>query len=125
MLHLDFEAAKAGQAIIGQAKEVGVARAKVENLLTKALGVLQENGPYACTLYLSSQTEEGEMAGIVCGALLDLAEVVVSSRPKGLSGCEYLSDHVCTDLQALLLVKRLWEQTLIYARYGAKAMEGA
>jgi hypothetical protein len=32
-----------------------------------------------------------------------------------------LTDSVCNDLDKLLLVKQLWEQTLIYARYGAKA----
>jgi hypothetical protein len=32
-------------------------------------------------------------------------------------------DHLAGDLDQLLLVKRLLEQTLIYARYHAKALE--
>ncbi|MFY9405651.1 MAG: hypothetical protein WBJ06_08065 [Candidatus Methanoculleus thermohydrogenotrophicum] len=123
MRHLDFEAAKAGQAITRAAKKTGVSGAKAENLLMKALGVLQKNGPYACILYLSSQAKEEKMAEIIYSKLLNLAEMMTGHRPKGSSGCEYISDHVCTDLEALLLVKRFWEQTLIYARYGAKAME--
>lgn len=123
MLNLDFEAAKAGQALIGQAKECKIARAEVENLLTKTLGVLQSNGPYACILYLSSRSKEGETAGIVRDMLLDLTTIVVDPRSEGSTECEYISAYVCTDLEAMLLVKRIWEQTLIYARYGAKAME--
>ena len=34
---------------------------------------------------------------------------------------KHVADQVCEKLELLLLVKNLFEQTLIYARYGAKA----
>jgi len=36
---------------------------------------------------------------------------------------KFVTDQICGDLNRLLLVKQLWEQTLIYARYGAKARD--
>jgi len=34
---------------------------------------------------------------------------------------KHISDIVCANLDPLLLVKELYEQTLIYARYGARS----
>jgi hypothetical protein len=34
---------------------------------------------------------------------------------------DFCADQVCDDLDKLFLIKELYEQTLIYARYGAKA----
>ncbi len=132
-LNLDREAAKCAQEIVREA----IARPKVEakhvdNLVTKALGVLQESGTYACILYLYSRTqsEEQEVAEVVHDKLLDMAEELdgrfefgwgkADGRAPGLA-LEYVSDKLCEKLDPLLMLKDLWEQTLIYARYGAKA----
>lgn len=132
--NLDQLAAQTAQKIINQTKD------KAENLITKALGVLQENGVYAFVLFLLSRTsEEKKMAEEV--VIPKLAEML--SRPEleslqvqyegsnGFANTEdrlatteflkHVSDKICADLDKLLLIKELYEQTLIYARYGAKA----
>jgi len=109
--NLDWHAAQAGQQIIkttktrrNNGKEEEIKANDVENLATKALGVLQENGVYAAFLYLYSRSENEQH-------IAKPAEQVL----------KFLTDAICNDLDRLLLVKQLWEQTLIYARYGAKA----
>ncbi len=58
MKNLDLLAAEAAQAIINQTGDSEAA--DVENLVTKALGVLQENGVYAALLYLYSRSSKNE-----------------------------------------------------------------
>ena len=127
-VNLDQHAAWAGQRIINKTK-ASSKRDDIDNLITKALGVLQENGIYACTLYLLSRTNETEksIAAEVTPALFDLLEEPLKlSKPAGKEHADYLahisSDAIAGDLDTLLLAKEVWEQTLIYARYGAKAL---
>jgi len=108
--------------------------ADVDNSVTKAFGVLQENGVYACALYLLSRTQETEqdIARVVTDEMLTLLSSL------GFAGWEkpyidwddspseavlsYLSEHVTGgDLERLLLAKETLEQMLVYARYGAQA----
>jgi hypothetical protein len=125
---LDRVAARRAQAIVNQA----VGRAKpqeVDNLVTKALGVFQEDGVYAGFLFLYSRTrkEDDEIAAVVRGQLLALAAedlpfgwgMPASSDTRG--ALKHVSDTICAELDPLLMTKELFEQTLIYARYGAKA----
>ena len=37
--------------------------------------------------------------------------------------CKYVSDSICNNLNHIFLIKELWEKTLIYCRYGAKAYD--
>jgi len=132
--NLDQLAAQTAQNIIAETK------GRAENLITKALGVLQENGVYAFVLFLLSRTsDEKKMAeGIVVpqlAKLLSRPELVslpvqyegsitfagTKDRSATTEFLKHVSDKVCADLDKLLLVKDLYEQTLIYARYGAKA----
>ena len=139
--NLDWQAARAGQEIIkttkthwnrdkGEEKETKAS--DVENLVTKSLGVLQENGVYAVLLYLFSRNEsEQHIAKPIRAQLLELTRLLKLSPPistkekpedaKAEEVLKFLTDGICNDLDTLLLVKELWEQTLIYARYGAKA----
>ncbi len=121
-MNLDLESAKTAQAIITETKESEAS--EVENLITKTLGVLQENGVYACMLFLYSRTSKSDK--IVRKKLLGIAERLVDD-PENRDEAEYvlkfLTDNICNDIDTLLLTKQLWEQTLIYARYGAKARE--
>lgn len=55
-MNLDIYAARSAQDII--AKTNDKTSRDVENLITKTLGVLQENGVYACLLYLYSSDGE-------------------------------------------------------------------
>jgi len=119
-MNLDFEAAKLSQEIISKTIEPS----EVENLVTKTLGVLQENGVYACMLYLLSR--DNEMSRCVVNSLLKMVELIeiklpVTSSTKNEDILISISNSICNDLDTLFLTKQLWEQILLYARYGAKA----
>ena len=126
MKNLDLIAAQTGQNIITGTKGKKCEATNVENLVTKALGVLQENGVYASMLYLYSRSNAIERPiAEECRSnlLLILSELnlKVAPRPNASIALKFLTDNVCSNLDRLLLVKQLWEQTLIYTRYGAKA----
>ena len=128
-LNLDLYAAEVAQSIIE-----AISRSKpqdAENLITKALGVLQENGVYACALYLyAARSNDQETAEKVRNRLLQMTEKLVLPPDNKMErkevrdwkeGLKFVTGNICSDLDKLLLVRQLWEQTLIYARYGAKA----
>jgi hypothetical protein len=126
MRNLDTLAARTAQQIIADTDHFGTI--EVDNLATKALGVLQENGVYAATLYLYSRTgRDKEIAPHVRAELLNLAaeEIVSQAAPADHAGetLRFVTDQIANDLDTLLLVRQVWEQTLIYVRYGAKARE--
>lgn len=121
---LDLHAAQTAQAMIRESEKVGKAQ-DTENLITKALGVLQENGVYACALFLYARTSDRKIAEAVSKQLLLMTDKLDLKPPEKPDdwriGLKFVSDQICSDLDRLLLVRQLWEQTLIYARYGAKA----
>lgn len=135
MKNLDLISQQYAQKIVENAvKELGSgakAATSVENMVTKTLGVVQEAGIYAGMLFLLTRKGQDEkVAREMRGQLLQLTQVLL---PPGTNidgvrdsrqSVSFLTQHVCQDLDRLLLVKQVWEQTLIYARYGAKA-EGA
>lgn len=97
-----------------------------ENHITKSLGILQEDGVYAFFLFQISRSEREREGAIM---LKDLATSLF--RSAGIKGFQEQSDtlkavrdELANDLDQLLLAKRLLEQSLIYARYHAKALEG-
>ncbi|WP_322821149.1 hypothetical protein [Chloroflexus sp.] len=123
-VNLDYLAATYAQAIVRRtaAKKAG----DVDNTVTKALGVLQENGVYACFLYLLAK--EKENGRVVVDEMLKLLKDLKfdQSIPKPndpQNVLKYISNTVTTNLERLLLAKETLEQMLIYARYGAKARE--
>jgi hypothetical protein len=136
--NLDVLAAKTAQSIVSDAlkaiansdsgKRTKAAEA-VDNLVTKALGVIQENGVYAGMLFLLARTrkEDQKIAFVVCQQLLEALKCLpfsLSTWPEHKSAEQVLTfyaDQVCNELDKLFLIKELYEQTLIYARYGAKA----
>ncbi|MDZ7261236.1 MAG: hypothetical protein ONB05_03895 [candidate division KSB1 bacterium] len=137
-LNLDQLAAQHAQQIIKNAApsvgEKGIKEAKAADvLITKALGVLQENGVYACMLFLFSRTreEDKKVAQAVRSELLvELRELndklhfgwqIPNSSNDPAIVLKFYSDTITANLDELLLVKELYEQTLTYARYGAKA----
>lgn len=124
--NLDLHAAETAQKIINEIVAENTVKAKdSENLITKALGVLQENGVYACALFLYARTSDRKIAELVSKQLLlmtDKLDLAPPERPDDWrTGLKFVSDQICSNLDRLLLVRQLWEQTLIYARYGAKA----
>jgi hypothetical protein len=131
MANLDRLAALHAQAIIEQTKSKN--KEDVENVMTKALGVFQEQGVYAGMLYLLSRSNDTER--LIAQATRDELVALLNEpdlRPFGLSyagavnNTQTLLNHFvdpvgAAPVQTLLLVKNLFEQTLTYARYGAKA----
>lgn len=120
--NFDFEAARIAQSMIETANTRG--SKEIENLVTKTLGVLEENGVYACMLYLFSRSgKEKEIAEIIRPKLLEWNEKfgLVKPSDKTDETLKFVANNICQELDTLFLVKELWERTLIYARYGAKA----
>ncbi len=125
---LDRVAARRAQAIVNQAVAEAEPQA-VDNLVTKALGVFQEDGVYAGFLFLFSRTRKQDqaIAEVVRKQLLTLAEEdlpfgwALLPADDARTALARVSDVICADLDPLLMTKELFEQTLIYARYGAKA----
>lgn len=126
-LNLDKVAAEKAQAMVKNAKDSDT----LERLVTKALAVLQEQGVYAMMLLLFSRTgDENKVAPAIraqCfSALKALPEFANDDAvPEDSAGAqmalEFYSQHVLQNWDNLLLVRDLYEQTLIYARFGAKA----
>jgi len=123
-LNLDRLAAQHAQTIIKETMDKKAS--EVDNTITKALGVLQENGVYACFLYLLAK--EKENGPVVIQEMLNLLDELnfgwgkpENDDPE--SVLVYISEKVTVNLERLLLAKETLEQMLIYARYGAKARE--
>lgn len=133
-LNLDQKAAQYAQYMVNEAKNIsGISKPidTLERLVTKTLGVLQEQGVYAMMLFLFSRTGyEIKIAPCIRKYLLCLLKEIPAffngkKAPEDNAAAKevlaFYSDNVCESLEILLLVKDLYEQTLIYARYGAKA----
>jgi len=120
--NLDRLAARHAQEIIRRTNDKKAS--DVDNTVTKTLGVLQENGVYACFLYLLAKEKENgsvvveEMLNLLGGLGFGWGQPDGNSTEKILS---HISDKVTSNLERLLLAKETLEQMLIYARYGAKA----
>ena len=124
--NLDWLAAHSAQNVIRKTNNEKAS--DVDNTVTKALGVLQENGIYACGLFLKSRTgDESNRADVLNAEILDLLNKLDFGWGKPRSNAsedvlKHISDKVTGDsLERLLLAKETLEQMLIYARYGAKA----
>ena len=111
-------------------KEIKKAASSADNTVTKALGVLQENGVYACFLYLKAK--EKENGDVVIEEMLNLLDRLGFgwSKPEDENGrvdtsaevvLKHVAEKVTDNLERLLLAKETLEKMLIYARYGAKA----
>ncbi|BCV26026.1 hypothetical protein [Gelria sp. Kuro-4] len=143
---LDFLAAECSQKISAAIDPTdGNKKAQdMENLITKALGVLQEQGVYALFLFLlwrcgsgdEGENDEKRAAAVLVSELL----VMLGKEPLGALQIGYLdkidsasvskqktkilshvADHIVRKNDTLFLVRDLFEQALIYARYTAKA----
>lgn len=135
-LNIDQLAAQHAQKMLSDTKNEKKTIDTLNRLVTKTLGVLQEQGVYAMMLFLFSRTgDEKKNAPKIRKELIEmLSELPVFSstsipnsenKDAGKSDQEvlefYSSDDVIGDIDTLFLIRDLYEQTLIYARYGAKA----
>jgi hypothetical protein len=122
MTNLDLLCMETAQAMVtgrGTAKEK-------EGLAAKALGVLMENGPYAMALFLD--VKKGDPPAVdYQNQLVNLfrnsaLQAFVAMPPVNSRATDWLR-IVAQDLDAYLFVKRIWQQTLTYARYHAKSAD--
>lgn len=105
----------------------------LDRLVTKTLGVLQEQGVYAMMLFLLSRTsDEAKITPVIRKELLEMVKQLPAfldaatpdpDKGKDKNILRFYSNEVMDDLDTLFLVRDLYEQTLIYARFGAKAAE--
>jgi hypothetical protein len=121
MIDLDLESQRAAQVIAKSCHEKDV----LENVATKTLGVLQENGLYAAVLYTFTRAEKQKTAAAAIrkGLLGMLPKLDITLKP-GTDATTILGEltgSICSNLDRMLLVKQVWEQALIYTRFGAKA----
>ena len=142
MANLDRIAAQHAQTIIADTKkfidgaeEKPISKDEVENVLTKTLGVCQEQGVYAGLLYLLSRSNKTEraVATVIKRELVavlgetDLAALalVYGGAPDDTHALlDHFASTVCAaPVQTVLFIKDLFERTLTYARYSAKARQ--
>jgi hypothetical protein len=117
---------------IDMAQDVrGALRDAADVLITKALGVLQEQGLYALALFCAAASDkEQEGAGIIIKYLSSffkehgfLAEDAPTSSPRCFATELAKEDGLLSKLDDLTLAIFLAEKTLVYARYYAKALK--
>lgn len=100
------------------------------NLSTKTLGVLQEQGIYAMVLFLLSRTRDEErIAKTIRPSLYDVLKKIPNFKgdiPTDEEEPTKILETYCEmtrELDQLLLIRTLYERTLIYTRYSAKAAQ--
>jgi len=140
--NLDKLAIERAQAMVNGAQRVSGVRKPVETLerlATKTLGVLQEQGVYAMLLFLFSRSsDEEKVAPLIRSELFEALKELPGFRDNDTvqslqedtdaqTALKVYSEGVLNDndLDTLLLVRDLYEQTLIYTRFGAKAAKAA
>ncbi|GIW42723.1 MAG: hypothetical protein KatS3mg077_0005 [Candidatus Binatia bacterium] len=89
-----------------------------EKVFTNALSVLEEQGPYACFLYL--QAREGEAGEEITKRSAQFLEKVLNLNTGGKKPLEAI-EAVAGDVDDLLLARDLLRQAFVYARYYVKA----
>ena len=127
-MNFDHLAAVTAQNIVaGFSAPNAPGRDKVETVIRKALGVVQENGPTAAILFLYTRSKEEEPASKslrtqLLGMTSRLFSITTGPADRAADALTFLANNVSDQLPRLLLVRQSWEQTLIYARFAAKAM---
>jgi len=116
---LDQECAKYGYEIADQLKD--------DTLVNKALGVLQEQGIYAYFLFLKASSNKEESKKIIDTSWNLLSSGIIESMKNEKwdddNWHNVIREKLLGNLDDLFLTYQFLEQTLIYARYHAKALK--
>ncbi|HOV88004.1 MAG TPA: hypothetical protein PLM79_16735 [Syntrophobacteraceae bacterium] len=118
--NLDLACAMAGKKIAAKPSK------ELENLVTNALAVSEDQGLYALFLFLKAQTEKNkEMAKGICDQLFTFLKETPQQAPLLSDNADvFISlQQTAKDLDKLLLARDLTRQALIYARYHARVIE--
>ncbi|MDY6823268.1 MAG: hypothetical protein SWH68_05645 [Thermodesulfobacteriota bacterium] len=115
--NLDLACAKLGKIIAESPSK------ELEKLVTSALGVLEEQGLYALSLFLNTRSDSGGE---------DVKQKIYEFLKKTPQQAPLLSNNadvstalqqMAEDLDKLLLARDLVRQSLVYARYHARIQE--
>lgn len=112
--NLDLACAKVGKTIVEKPSK------ELENLITSALAVLEEQGVYALFLFL--KTRGGSERENVDKKLYEFLKVTPQQAPLLSDNGDVFTSlqQMAEDLDKLLLARDLVRQTLVYARYHAR-----
>ena len=112
--NLDLACAKVGKTIAERPSK------ELENLITSALAVLEEQGIYALFLFL--KTRGGSGAENVNQKIYEFLKVTPQQAPLLSGNADVFTSlqQMAKDLDKLLLARDLVRQTLVYARYHAR-----
>ncbi|CUU09271.1 CRISPR-associated protein (Cas_Cmr5) [Candidatus Thermokryptus mobilis] len=99
---------------------------KAESLLTKALGVLQEQGLYAFALFCesrgSAESNGAKKITEITTKLLNELNLISNTNNTDLLEEIRKDNGLASRLEDLILAIQMLEKSLIYARYHAKAL---
>jgi hypothetical protein len=100
---------------------------KAENLLTKALGILQEQGLYAFVLFCKSR---GDIERRGAEGIERITKEILKDKLNLMGNGDLLEEihkenGLLSKLDELILAIQVLEKSLIYARYHAKAMSNS
>jgi hypothetical protein len=112
--NLDLACAQAGKNIAEKPSKV------LENLVTGALAVLEEQGIYALFLFLKTQDGSGIEEKLTGFLRKTPRQAPVLSGNADICAA---FQEIATDLDKLLLARDIVRQALIYARYHARVTE--
>lgn len=112
--NLDLACAKVGKTLAERPSK------ELENLVTSALAVLEEQGIYALFLFL--KTRGGREAENVIQKLHEFLKVTPQQVPLLSDNADVFTSlqQMAKDLDKLLLARDLVRQSLVYARYHAR-----
>ena len=127
---LDMKCAEYGSKIVSEIDNAAKERNKIETMITKTLGVLQEDGIYAFALYSESKSGETNTEKKTAKLIYDKTFALLKADKIGIlpEKCNNFLVGIRQnlaegkDLDKLFLAKELLERTLVYARYHAKAL---
>lgn len=125
MIHLEPLCAEYGMRLIDEDDQTSMN--DKENTLTKALGVLAENGIYAMSVFLLS-CHKPEYGKKVLGTLVQLWSdprmgLITAGNRQPRDMLVTIRSEITTNLASLILAKKMTEQSLTFARYHAKALK--
>jgi len=112
--NMDLACAKVGKTIAERPSK------ELENLVTSALAILEEQGIYAMFLFL--KTRGGSGAENVNQKIYEFLKVTPQQAPLLSDNADVFTSfqQMAKDLDKLLLARDLVRQTLVYARYHAR-----